>query len=168
VKDAASRGAAVKARTSRTAGQASHQATVARFARTPLALAVLALGGAGISAYLTATHYGHKTIACAGLGQCDYVNSSEYARIAGLPVSVLGLLLYGVLLVAALAWLLRPRSETAPVLYWGVALSGAGYAAYLTYVELGVLHAICVWCVASAMVLATSLAVSTAALLRKT
>jgi uncharacterized membrane protein len=50
------------------------------------------------------------------------------------------------------------------VLYWGLALSGAGYAAYLTYVELEVLHAICVWCVASATILGTSLLLATAAL----
>lgn len=131
----------------------------------PLGLSGLAVLGLGISTYLTLTHYARKSIVCAGLGECDYVNSSQYASVAGIPVSVLGILMYAGLLAAALAWAWRHQSEALPVVYWGMALAGAGYAGYLTYVELGILHAICVWCVASATVLAVSLVVSTAALL---
>jgi uncharacterized membrane protein len=131
-----------------------------------LSLAGLATAGLGISSYLALTHYARRSIVCAGLGECDYVNSSDYASVAGIPVSVLGLLMYAGLLAVALLWVVRYRSETLPVAYWGMALAGAGYAGYLTYVELGILHAICVWCVASAIVLATSLTVSTVALLR--
>jgi uncharacterized membrane protein len=132
----------------------------------PLALTALALAGLGISAYLTAAHYGDKPIVCAGVGQCDYVNSSEYASVLGIPVSVLGILMYAGLLAAAAAWLVWYRSEVLPIVYWGMALAGAGYAGYLTYVELEILHAICVWCVASATVLTVSLLLATAVLLR--
>lgn len=132
----------------------------------PVILAVLAVVGLGISGYLTMTHYAEKPIECGGLGgQCDYVNSSEYAAVAGIPVSVLGLLAYTGLLTTALAWAARPASDIWPVAYWGMALAGAGYAGYLTYVELEILHAICAWCVASAVVLTLSLLLSTAYLL---
>lgn len=136
---------------------------IARIA--PLLFATLAIVGLGISAYLTATHYADKPIVCAGLGQCDYVNSSEYASVAGIPVSVLGILAYSGLLGTALVWAFRPRSEFLPVAYWGMALAGAGYAGYLTYVELDILHAICVWCVVSAVVLTLSLLLATGYLL---
>jgi uncharacterized membrane protein len=132
----------------------------------PAAFLALALFGLGISIYLTATHYADKTIVCGGLGQCDYVNSSEYAEVAGIPVSVLGILAYAGLVAAAGVWLVRPRSDFWPVVYWGMALAGAGYAGYLTYVELAILHAVCVWCVVSATILTISLVLSTATLLR--
>jgi uncharacterized membrane protein len=72
--------------------------------------------------------------------------------------------MYLALTAAALFWALRPGSETRMVAYWGMALAGAGYAGYLTYVELEILHAICVWCVASATVLTLSLLLATLAL----
>ena len=133
--------------------------------RLPLALTGLALAGVGVSSYLSYTHLGKKTIVCGGLGECDLVNSSGYAYIGGIPVSFLGLALYGALLGAAVLWALDQQDERRPILYWGLALTGAGYAGYLTYVELEILHAICVWCVVSAIILTLSLVLSTAHLL---
>ncbi len=133
---------------------------------TPIVLATLAAFGVAISTYLAVTHFGDRPIVCAGLGQCDYVNSSDYASVAGIPVSVLGIFLYAGLLSLASLWAIRPENDLWPIAYWGMALAGAGYAGYLTYVELAILHAICVWCVVSAIVLATSLLLSTAALVR--
>jgi uncharacterized membrane protein len=138
-------------------GQAM-KSSVQRWA--PFVLAGLALAGLGVSAYLTVAHAFNKTIVCGGLGQCDYVNSSEYADVAGIPVAVLGLGLYGSLFLVTAWWLLSGEAETASIVHWGVSLAGAGYAGYLTYVELAVLHAICVWCVVSASILALSLVVS--------
>ena len=137
----------------------------AAWRRLPLALTGLALAGLGVSSYLSYTHLGKKTIVCGGLGECDLVNSSDYAYIGGIPVSFLGLALYGALLGAAVLWALDQQDERRPILYWGLALTGAGYAGYLTYVELEILHAICVWCVVSAIILTLSLVLSTAHLL---
>src|SRR5690606_19694249 len=96
-----------------------------------------------------------------------YVNSSEYASVGGVPVSALGAALYLAMTLTAVAWAARRDVEWLPVAYWGLALAGAGYAAYLTYVELAVLHAICVWCVTSAVLLAVSLVLGTIAVLHE-
>jgi uncharacterized membrane protein len=147
--------------------RARHPERIAHpFLRPQLIFVVLAIIGLGIATYLSATHLLEKSIECGGAGECDYVNASDYAHIAGVPVALLGLALYGTLLAIAVQWYRAPESELWPVVYWGVVLSGAGYAGYLTYVELEVLHAICLWCVASAIVLLMSLALSTAMLLR--
>jgi uncharacterized membrane protein len=130
----------------------------------PLTVLPLALAGMGISAYLTAAHWGEQAIVCGGLGQCDYVNTSAYATVGGIPVSFLGALLYAALAGAALIWRRQPADDRRAVLVWGIALAGFGYAAYLTYVELFVLHAICVWCVASAVILTATLIIASAAL----
>jgi uncharacterized membrane protein len=113
---------------------------------------------------LTLTHLADKPIVCGGLGQCDYVNSSEYAYIGSVPVAALGAFLYVGLIGAAVYWALGAADDLRPIPYWGLSLAGFGYAAYLTYIELAVLRAICVWCVVSAVVLTTGLIVSTAVL----
>ena len=132
--------------------------------RLPYLLALLGCLGLGISLYLVTAHYGKKPIVCSGVGDCNYVNSSDYASVAGVPVSLLGVGMYATLIAAALLWSRDWRDERRMIFYWGLALSGAGYAGYLTYVELEILHAVCVWCVGSAIILATSLTLSTAAL----
>jgi uncharacterized membrane protein len=132
--------------------------------RLPYLLLALAAAGLLVSLYLVTTHYGDQPIACAGVGDCEAVNSSEYADVGGIPVSLLGVALYGGLALAAFLWSREPSDDRRMVAFWGLSLSGAGYAAYLTYVELTILHAICVWCVASATILTTSLLLSSAAL----
>ena len=135
--------------------------------RLPLLLAAMALAGLGISGYLTIAHWGKTPIVCAAVGDCEFVNASAYATLGGLPVSGLGALAYVGLTAAAVAWWVRRDDERLPILYWGVALAGFGYAAYLTYIELFVLKAVCVWCMTSAALLTVSLILSTMALLRE-
>jgi uncharacterized membrane protein len=132
--------------------------------KLPYVLLLLAGAGLMISLYLVTTHFGDKPIVCGGVGDCEAVNSSEYASIGGVPVSLLGVGLYVSLLITAIAWIKDPTDDRRVIAFWGLSLSGAGYAAYLTYVELGILDAICVWCVSSATILVTSLALASAAL----
>jgi uncharacterized membrane protein len=129
----------------------------------PALLLALAVAGLGISSYLTYTHWAHATIACGGLGSCNEVNNSSYAELAGIPVAFLGALSYLALIGFALAWLWwRPEGPAWPVMFfWGLSLFGVLYSAYLTYVEVFVLEAICVYCVASAAVMLASLLIST-------
>ncbi len=68
------------------------------YRKLPYLLVLLAGAGLSISLYLAVTHYGKKPIACGGIGQCDYVNSSEYASVGGIPVSLLGVGLYAALI----------------------------------------------------------------------
>lgn len=125
--------------------------------RIPFVLVVLGAAGFAIGSYLSIAHWGDQPIACGGVGDCGYVNSSEYASVGGVPVSGLGALLYLAMTFVAVAWIRYANVEWLPIAYWGLALAGAGYAGYLTYVELAVLHAICVWCVTSAILLTISL-----------
>jgi uncharacterized membrane protein len=125
--------------------------------RTPrvwllVAAAVLAAAGLGIAAYLTAVHYADEPIVCSSIGDCELVNSSEYADVAGVPVAALGAIAYAAMLLLVIAALAR-SDLTAIVAAWGVGLAAFAFSAYLTYIELYVLNAICVWCVASASVM---------------
>ena len=119
---------------------------------------VLTVAGMGIAAYLTFVHYADQPIVCSSIGDCELVNSSTYASLAGLPVALLGAGAYAsMLLLIAGAWL--RRSPEMLLAAWGVALASFGFSMYLTYIELRVLYAICVYCVASASIVTALLAV---------
>ena len=119
------------------------------------ASAAVALAGLGIAAYLTVVHYAGGDPVCAIAHGCAVVQQSDYAALAGVPVAVLGLSGYA----AILACLLRD-GEAARTGAAFLALAGTGFSAWLTYVEVAVLDAICIWCVASAVCMATLAALS--------
>lgn len=129
----------------------------------PLA-AVLAAVGLGVAAYLAFTHYAHQPIACSGIGDCEYVNSTEYAELAGIPVAVLGAGAYAAMFaLAGVAWL--RGNATALAVAWATSLAGFAFSAYLTYIELYVIDAICVYCVVSACVMTALFGALTACVL---
>ena len=111
-----------------------------------VASAGVAVIGLAIAGYLTAVHYGGGSPVCAVAHGCATVQQSEYAELGGVPVALLGLLGYAAVLVT----LLRD-DETARAATALLALSGAGFSLYLTYVEVFTLEAICIWCVGSAV-----------------
>jgi uncharacterized membrane protein len=109
----------------------------------------VALAGIGVAAYLTYVHYAGLQPFCAGGGHgCERVQSSSYARLGGIPVALLGLAGY-----LAIATALLAPGERARLAAAALAVSGFGFSAYLTYLELFVIDAICQWCVASAVLL---------------
>jgi uncharacterized membrane protein len=122
----------------------------------------LGLLGLAIATYLTYVHYaGLQPFCLAGGGGCEKVQTSRWAELGGIPVAALGL--GGYLLL--LASLLVPESVGGPAAAL-LALVGAGFSAYLTYLELFEIHAICQWCVASAVVMTALAVVSVWRLLR--
>ena len=124
------------------------------------ASAAVASVGFAIAAYLTIVHYAGADPVCAIARGCDVVQSSRYAEVGGVPVALLGLLgCAGVLLT-----LLRD-DEAARTATAFLSLVGFGFSAWLTWVEVGELHAICIWCVGSAVCMTLLAALSTARLL---
>ena len=110
------------------------------------ASAAVGLVGLGIASYLTVVHYAGGSPACAIAHGCEVVQQSRYAKVGGVPVALAGLAGY----VAILATLVRD-GETWRTATAFLALAGLGFSLWLTWVEVGMLHAICIWCVGSAI-----------------
>jgi len=127
-----------------------------------MAAALLSLVGVFVSSYLYLYKIGKiGTMAC-GTGGCETVQTSEWARFLGIEVSLLGLLGYLGLFLVALAGLQPPLVARRGVALLLVAMSGLGvaFAFYLTVLEVFVIHAICYWCVGSAVIILLVLAAS--------
>ena len=131
--------------------------------RLTAAIGILILVGIGIAGYLTYVHYAEIDPVCAGAGAgCRIVQASDYAELAGVPVTLIGLLGY----LALAATLLVP-GERGRAAGMGLALVGAGFSLYLTYLELFVIDAICQWCVASAVLMVALAILTTTRMLRR-
>jgi uncharacterized membrane protein len=110
---------------------------------------VLATIGLGVASYLTYIHYaGIKPLCGTNGGGCEIVQTSEYSKLAGVPVATIGLIGY----VLILGSLLAPESETSRFATVAFTLVGFGFSLYLTYRELFSIHHICEWCVSSAVI----------------
>jgi uncharacterized membrane protein len=126
-----------------------------------LTLLALAILGVLISAYLTWTHFAGLTPVCTGSGEgCKTVQSSRYASVLGIPVALLGLVAYGGLIFSTILW-----RETGIYLGFLISLVGTLFSAYLTYLEIFVIGALCQWCLASAAIMVAALVCATLAAL---
>jgi len=116
---------------------------------------LLSLTGLFISAYLYLYKIGKIGSLACGTGGCETVQWSPWSRVAGIEVSLVGLLGYAVLLAISLASLQGTFAERRSPTTMLAGLAGVGvlFTAYLTYLELFVIHAICRWCVASGVVI---------------
>jgi uncharacterized membrane protein len=121
----------------------------------------VALAGLGIATYLTVVHYAGGEPVCAVARGCAIVQTSEYSELAGVPVALLGVLGYLGLLAA-----LARDGEAWRTAAAFLSLAGLGFSAWLTYVEVGILDAICIWCVGSAICMALLTVLTTIRLLR--
>ena len=112
-------------------------------------MVALAVVGLGVATYLTIIHYAGINPACTAGQSCVKVQTSVWSKVDGVPVALLGLIGY----VGILATLLAPDRDETRLATLGLTLIGVGFSAYLTYRELFSIHAICEWCVSSAIIL---------------
>jgi uncharacterized membrane protein len=123
--------------------------------------ALVALAGAAVAGYLTWVHYDEAALVCVAGGGCETVQRSSYSELAGIPVALLGLLSYTVVFALVL-W----NTPTARLAAASLAFVGLAFGIYLLALQLFVIDAVCVWCVANDLVIAPALAVLTALRLR--
>ena len=107
-----------------------------------------------VAGYLAYVETAQVTAVCGPIGECNIVQSSPYARLFGIPVAIFGVLSY---LAIGVLWVLRPRLDK--TLAWlagngllALTLFGTIFSIYLTALELLVIHAICAWCLSSAVI----------------
>lgn len=124
----------------------------------------LSLVGATIAAYMAFVEVTGAEAVCGPVGDCNRVQSSPYASVAGVPVGVLGLV--GYLTLGGL-WVVAERSPArrarAHRLVWAMALGGVAFSIYLTFLEPFVIGATCIWCLNSAVIMTLILLVATPA-----
>jgi uncharacterized membrane protein len=109
-------------------------------------VALLALAGLGVAAYLTWLKVtGNPAVFCSPGSGCDIVQASRYGTLLGLPTALWGGILYAAVAGLALAGL-TPRPWQIAFL---LAAAGAGFSLYLTALSLFVLGATCVYCLLS-------------------
>ncbi|MEX2110859.1 MAG: vitamin K epoxide reductase family protein [Gemmatimonadaceae bacterium] len=125
-------------------------------------VAALALAGIFIATYLTLYKLGVVGELACSVGSCETVNTSRWAMFLGFPVAAWGLFFYlGVFLFAFAGT--TPRfegSKTISGLLLAWSAVGVIFSGWLTYLELAVIHAICIWCVISAGLVALIFVVS--------
>jgi uncharacterized membrane protein len=106
---------------------------------------------------------------CIGNGGCHNVNFSPYSEINGIPVSVFGITAF--LAIAGIQFLekrYKTARENGPLAIFGISLGGVAFTAYLTWLEIYIIHSICPFCVASAIIITLIFILSIIRLIKQT
>ncbi len=90
---------------------------------------------------------------------CNEVNAGKYSTFIGIPVALLGIV--GYLFIGGLAWFRRNKWKTGfPFIdkrqgLWHLIIVSIGliFSAYLTFLELFVIHKMCLLCLLSAVIM---------------
>lgn len=129
---------------------------------TRIAVPVLGLAGLGVSSYLTYVHYALIEPVCVFSAKCDEVLASPYAQMWGVPLALLGMIMYAVVIALNLLLWRRDSAWEHPIALgiYGVTLTGMVFTGYLYYLEIFVLHAFCSWCIISSIILAIIFVIS--------
>lgn len=114
-----------------------------------ITLIVLNVVGVALASYLVYVHYANVRPACTFGSTCLKVQTSQYSKLAGVPVALIGLLGY----VSILGSLLVRESENSRLITTVFTVVGFGFSAYLTYRELFTLHEVCEECASSAVLI---------------
>lgn len=129
-------------------------------------IAIVAGTGVAVSSISLSHHFGTSKTSFCDLGRsfnCDLVNRSAYATVAGVPVALIGIL--GYLAILAFATVYRDKAET-PLILAMASVAGLGFSLYLTYIEAHVLGVWCVLCLSSLALISTLAILSVALALR--
>lgn len=117
-------------------------------------IAALALIGVFVATYLTLYKLGVIGELTCSVQGCETVNSSRWATFLGFPVAAWGVAFYAAMFVVALIGTSGDYEGEKNISQALTLMSGVGvlFSAWLTYLELFVIHAICIWCVISAVI----------------
>jgi len=118
-----------------------------RLSQVAIALTVL---GLLVSIYMTVFKLTSNERMCVGSKDCSVVNASPYSEVNGIPVAVIGVGGYTALL-AALLLERKPGfiQQNSAMIFFGLAVTGFLFTAYLIYVEVALIKAYCPFCITS-------------------
>jgi len=119
-----------------------------------MAMAVLALAGIFVALYLLLYKLGMIGNLNCSVGSCETVNTSKWATFLGFPVAAWGVGFYLGMFALSVLGVQQRYADSRNMSQALLLFSGTGvlFSAWLTYLELFVIHAVCQWCVVSAVI----------------
>ena len=90
---------------------------------------------------------------CPAMGSmvdCLKVNTSVYSRLMGIPIALLGVFYYSYIFLSTIYLFFSKYRNKIIKFNFAVSTFGVLFSVYLVYVQLGILHAICPYCMLSA------------------
>lgn len=129
---------------------------------------VLTVIGVLVSIYMTVYKVTENNAMCLGSGDCSTVNASKYSEVfGGFPVAAVGVIGYLSILGLHLLEMRGSLSrDNATLALFGVTLIGFLFTAYLIYIEIAVIKALCPFCVTSQVVMTLIFIVSVIRLMK--
>ena len=113
---------------------------------------IFSVVGLLVSIYMSIYKFSNNNAMCLGSGDCATVNASRFSEIYGIPVAFFGVFGFvAIILVHFLEKRIKLFEQQGTLMIFGMGLFGFIFVLYLTYVELYVIHAICPFCVATAI-----------------
>lgn len=114
-------------------------------------LLALAMIGLGVTAFLAYFQYNNLIPSCA-IGGCEIVLTSAHSKFFGIPWSYIGLVYYMYMFCLSVLLILDPRSwglRFGMMVYTTVGIVYSSWAIF--YIQLSVIHALCQYCLMSAI-----------------
>ena len=144
-------------------------ASQARALRAGLAFLIVSAFGFADATYLTTKHFLGTPVACSILKGCEQVTTSSYSLIFGIPVALLGSIYYLTILILSIIYLdsrkINPdfasrkiedprfrsrRNRDILIIIAKITPLGFLASLYFVYLQIFIIKAICLYCMASA------------------
>lgn len=115
-------------------------------------LTSLAVAGMILTAYLALSGWlSQAPVLCSDGSSCDAVQQSRWGFFLGLPTAFWGFIAYTTLAYIGVR-VRKPRTHWKAA--WTVSMVGLGYSIYLMTISLLVIQALCLYCIASFLIMA--------------
>jgi protein-disulfide isomerase/uncharacterized membrane protein len=126
-------------------------------AQVDLASIVLAAAGLFVALTLSLAHAQDRVVPCGGGSGCGAVAADPSSFIFGIPFAYFGVLAYVALLASSIGRATSPRTKLFDAAATFISGVGTVVSVWLTAHSVFGLHAVCIWCIASAIIMTLSL-----------
>ena len=114
-----------------------------------IAILIIAIIGFIDATHLTISHFNGSELNCGVNGGCNTVTTSKWSTIFGLPTALFGSLYY--LFIAFMSfYYLQNKKDVVIKILKHLPIAGFLMSLWFVYLQLFVIHAICIYCMGSA------------------